>query len=382
MQKKEIIKPNYNHSILNLITSILKYYHVETKYNEIPKLAEKMKTKYTNIVLIILDGMGEHILQKISPEGFFANNEKDQITSVFPSTTTAAITTYYSGKPPIETGWIAMSQYFKEYGRAIEMLREKDSYTGETIQNARMNVFDLVKYTPIYEQIEKASPNVKAYEINPTYCRARSKRNINADNIELLCDSIKAICENEDENFILAYSDKPDTLLHKYGSESEEVRQFITDAEKYIEELYKELKDTNTLMIISADHGHKDIEKVYSILDMKEIQECLIMPPSLESRAVTFWVKEEKKEQFENFFNTQLKGEFALYTKDELLANNFLGYGEKHPKIDDFLGNYIAIAIGSSIIKLETNISKIKANKKSTHCGLTPEEMEDPLIFM
>ena len=68
--------------------------------------------------------------------------------------------------------------------------------------------------------------------------------------------------------------------------------------------------------------------------------------------------------------------------KDELLANNFLGYGEKHPKIDDFLGNYIAIAIGSSIIKLETNISKIKANKKSTHCGLTPEEMEVPLIFM
>ena len=51
----------------------------------------------------------------------------------------------------------------------------------------------------------------------------------------------------------------------------------------------------DTIVIISADHGHKDIEKVYSILDYSEIQECLIMPPSLESRAIAFWVKEDMK---------------------------------------------------------------------------------------
>jgi hypothetical protein len=49
----------------------------------------------------------------------------------------------------------------------------------------------------------------------------------------------------------------------------------------------------DTIIIISADHGHRNIEKVYSILDYPEIQECLIIPPSLESRVVGFWVKEE-----------------------------------------------------------------------------------------
>ena len=42
----------------------------------------------------------------------------------------------------------------------------------------------------------------------------------------------------------------------------------------------------------------------------------------------------------------------------------------------------MAIAIGDSIIKLGTNISKDKPNKKSTHCGFTKYEMEVPLIVI
>lgn len=382
MQEKKIIFPNYEHSILNIINTVLKYYNVETKYKGLPELEKKLEKKYKNVVLIILDGMGEHILKAISPNNFFENNKMDVVTSVCPSTTTAALTTYYSGKPPIETGWIAMSQYFKEYGRAVEMLRKTDSYTGENIDTSRMDIFDLVKYVPIYEQIEKSSPEVRAYEINPTFCEARSKRNINADNIDLLCDSIKSICNNNEKNFILAYSDKPDTILHKYGCKSDEAKEFLVQTEKKIEKMCNELKNSDTLVIISADHGHKDIEKVYNILDLKEIQDCIIMPASLESRAVTFWVKEDKKEKFEKYFKGNMKDEFILFSKEEFLNKNLLGYGNKHIKIDDFIGDYIAIAISNAIIKLETNICKEKANKKSTHCGFTPNEMEVPLIVI
>ena len=103
MKKNKIVFPNYQNSILNLINSILHYYHVETKYNGIDILDQKLEKKYKNIVLIILDGMGENILNTISPNGFFKKHQERKITSVYPSTTTAAMTTYYSGKPPIET---------------------------------------------------------------------------------------------------------------------------------------------------------------------------------------------------------------------------------------------------------------------------------------
>ena len=72
--KNEIIFPNYEHCILNTITSILKYYNVNTPYSSLKSLDEKLSKKYKNVVLIILDGMGSHILNHLSPNGFFKVN--------------------------------------------------------------------------------------------------------------------------------------------------------------------------------------------------------------------------------------------------------------------------------------------------------------------
>lgn len=377
-----IILPNYEHCILNTITSILKYYNVETKHASLKCLDEKLKKKYKNVVFIILDGLGEHILQGVSPKGYFSKNKVDCLTSVYPSTTTAALTTYYSGKPPYETGWIAWSQYFKEYGRAIDMLSHRESYLHEDISKAKINVFDtLVNYTTVFERIENASPNVKAYEIMPKYSDRRAKRSITADNIDEIVDNIQTLCATPEEKFIMAYSDNPDGLLHKYGTTSEEVKKFVQETEKRIEELASKVSE-DTIIIISADHGHKDIEKIHTLLDYPEILECLYMPISLESRVVGFWVKENMRKEFEERFNNIFKDEFLLMTKEEFLDKNFLGYGDKHPKIDDFLGNYIALSTSSSIIKIETFLVEGKPVKKSTHCGLSKEEMEVSLIVI
>ena len=79
----EIKYPDYNHSILNLTTSILNYYNVENNHTSLPILDEKLKKTYKNIVFIILDGLGEHLINKISPNGFFKKNDIDCITSVY-----------------------------------------------------------------------------------------------------------------------------------------------------------------------------------------------------------------------------------------------------------------------------------------------------------
>ena len=66
-----MIRPDYNNSILNLITSILKYYNVESKYNSLPEIDEILNKDYNNVVLLILDGMGENILNELSENGLF-----------------------------------------------------------------------------------------------------------------------------------------------------------------------------------------------------------------------------------------------------------------------------------------------------------------------
>lgn len=384
MEYKDIVMPNYEHCVLGTISSILKYYNVDTKHKTSEKLDEILnEKKYKNVIFLILDGLGEHILNPVSPDGYLKKHQIDLVTSVYPSTTTAALTSYYSGKPPIETAWIAWSQYFKEYGRALDMFSHNESYMREPLKKPLMDVFKtIMNYETIFEKIEKASPDVKAYEIEPEYAERRALRSMKANNIDELFMNIKDLCNLPDRKFILAYSDNPDGLLHKYGTTSEEACNFIKETENKIEEMCNGF-DEDTLLIISADHGHKDIEKAYTLLDYPEIQECLIMPAYLESRVLTFWVKDDMRENFVERFNKVFENEFWLMTREEFLDKyHFLGYGEKHYKIDDFIGHYMALSTAGSMIRLETFLAEGKPVKKSTHCGLSKEEMEVPVFVI
>lgn len=370
--------PDYDNSILSTITSILNYYNIDNGHSSLEVLDDELKKKYRNVVLLILDGMGEHILDKLSNKGYFRKNELTCVTSVYPSTTTAAMTTYYSGKCPYETGWIAWAQYFKEYGRVMNMLPRSESYTGEVFKGLEKDVFNcVVNYKTVYEMIEEKG--IKAYEVCPSHIERKSKRTHIANNMDEICEALKVLCDNPDEKFILTYLDNPDGILHKFGASSDEAKEFILEAEEKIEKLVPNLDDT--LLIISADHGHKDIGKVYSVLDHPDLRDCLIMPEFFESRFVGFWVKEDRKEEFEEIFRREFK-DYILLNKNEFLEMELLGTGVKHPKIDDFLGNYVAIATGSSIFRIQNDYFEGKKVKASTHCGLTKDEMDVPVIVI
>ena len=67
-------------------------------------------------------------------------------------------------------------------------------------------------------------------------------------------------------------------------------------------------------------------------------------------------------------------------TKEEFLENHFLGYGKEHKKVDDFLGDFVALSTSSSSIKITNDYYFGKMKKASTHCGLTKNEMLVPII--
>ena len=373
-----IVYPDYyNNSILNTITSVLKKYNVETEYNSLNELDKVLKKKYKNILFIVLYGMGEKILNNISLDGFFNKNKLKTVTSVYPSATVAALTTYYSGLPPYASGWVAWSQYFKDYGRAVDMFSQKESYERNDINKKIKNVFEeVVSYETIFEKIEKKG--IRAVEITPSYSSPRGKTSLRADNIDDALDMVEFISSAEGEKFIFVYSDNPDGVLHKYGCSSDEAKDFVLAAENKIKELSEKLSDS--LIIVTADHGQKDINKVYSTIDDEILFDTYLMPPTLESRAVAYYIKNDKKEEFKERFESLYKDDFLLLSKEEVLEKGILGYGNKHKRLDDFIGDFLAISISDSIMRLETFLAEGKPVKKSTHCGLTDDEMLVPVI--
>jgi len=384
MKYNNIVLPNYNHCVLSTMTSILNNFNVPSEHKSLESLDKILQEKrYKNVILFILDGMGEHILNNISENGYFNQNKIDCVTSVYPSTTTAALTSYYSGCTPYETGWIAWSQYFKEYGRALDMFSHNDSYYREPLRKPLKDLFATdMHYESVFDKIEKANAGTRSFDIGPEYAERRGLRKLVADNIDELILNVKDVCELSGEKFIMAYCDNPDGILHKYGTDSREAKEFVLSAEDKLKELRESLSD-DSIIIVSADHGHKNIEKSYSITDYPELWECFLLPPSFESRVLNFHIKDDMKEIFKERFNNLFGEEFWLMDREEFLnERKLIGTGKKHHKVDDFVGDFLALSVAGSMIRLETFLTEGKPVKKSTHCGLTKEEMEVPVIVL
>ncbi len=203
---------------------------------------------------------------------------------------------------------------------------------------------------------------------------------MDAETIDTLIEQVKVLCSAEGKKFIFCYQDKPDSLLHQYGTTSLEVQDFLKDTIHKIENMLNDLEDT--LVIVTADHGHKDVVNEYDINEYETLKECFIMPPALESRCMTFWIKPKMLEIFKEEFNKIFGHSYVLLTKEELLEGHFLGYGREHKKVDDFLGDFVAISVGSDLIKITNDYYVGKEKKASTHCGLTKEEMLVPVITL
>ena len=83
--------PEYDHSLLSLISSILTHYGVQTPHKTLPELDRLLVKPYKNIVVMLFDGMGTAILENhLPPDAFLRRHLNTTLSSVFPPTTTAA----------------------------------------------------------------------------------------------------------------------------------------------------------------------------------------------------------------------------------------------------------------------------------------------------
>ena len=164
--------------------------------------------------------------------------------------------------------------------------------------------------------------------------------------------------------------------MHKTGCQSKESRQTVRALEEQVRLLCEGVK--NTLVIVTADHGHMDAKGV-AITDYPDIMECLVRMPSIEPRALNLFVKEEKREQFEKAFHKAFGDKFILWTKEEVLEKKIFGTGKEHPVFRGMLGDYLPVAVSDLYI---CNTKREADVFIGVHAGLTEEEMIIPLIVV
>ena len=386
-----IVYPDYKNSIVNLVSSILEAFNVKNNHPSLKQIdVEDLKMK-KNIILFILDGFGMNLLNKFTTSTKFLNkNFLSPITSVFPSTTSAAITSIISGKTPWEHGAIGWTLYFKEFAKNIDYLPNWDSITYKTQNAKKYNVIDYVGAENIFNKIAETNPDVQQFYL--THKELSQSPNIirNSGTAEILpyTDSkhlyktlSKLISKGySDRKLIFVYSSSPDTIEHHYGVYADEVKNFIKETDSALKTLSLQLAGTETTILITADHGLIDVENYYYVNEDEKLFDSMIMPTFPEPRFISFFIKKHKMKQFEEAFQ-KYEDKFLLFDRDEFLKHKFLGTGKIHPKIDDFIGDYMAIAISDSAMKsIYMQNGKWKKEFYAHHAGLTEDEMLVPLI--
>lgn len=370
---KNLFDFDYNNSIVSAVSSILKYYNVESRHQSLPFLDEKLQNKRKNIVLILLDGMGVDLIGKnLEKNSFIRKHINKQIYSVFPPTTAAATISWHSGLTPWETGWIGWMCYYPQYNEFVENFTNT-AYYGKEKLNSPTPAKGILKYETIYEKIVRKNPQIEYHKIFPDFEENGAK------SFEEMCERIKnAVNGNDKSKIISAYWTEPDHSVHQLGTTAPEVGGILKKLDNELENLCNQLN--NSLIIISADHGETDIEEIHLNLYDK-LCDTFIRPPALESRFITFFIKSEETQIFLTEFNKFFSKDFRLYTKEEFMQSGLLGTGIIHSQIHHFLGDFIAISTGNKSLRYTAGGNEFSP-LKATHAGISAEEMIIPLIII
>lgn len=358
--------PDYEKGLVNLMSSIMNDFHISSKHASLKMVDEILQKKYKNIVLVLFDGLGYNILKRNKDVCPFLNKYlQTSLSSVFPSTTMAARTTVESGLNPVEHGWLGWDMYFKKFDAVITLTR--NYIKGTKSKPAPYHVAKtLLKYESIVEKIEKQtgchSEKITIYSDrkNESFKKARRK--------------IKRITKNHLRNYIYFYLNEPDHTEHKYGTDSKETKKVLKRLDKEFQKLCASLKDT--LILAIADHGHLNCNYI-TLSDYPAIIKMLDGNISIDNRACSFRIKKEYLAVFPKKIKEVLKEDFILMSKDEIIEKKLYGYGKENAYYRDGLGDYFAIGIRNKAIRYDGNTKM----HKSSHSGLTDEEMLVPLVI-
>ncbi len=363
------MKLDYTKSIVNIPATLLNHFGVEQPHATLNVLNKALKKNYKHISVILLDGLGSNLLKLHKEDAtFFTEHKVDDITSVYPSTTAAATTSVLTGKTPYETGYFGWFQYFKEEDLHYTIFMGEDYYdeTKPIPPSFHKDHFE----RPFFPEMIEENGGPKGRIFHPEKVDKNGYKAID----EGLSRMLK-FQKQHPSTVSYFYSVEPDMTEHKTGIVSRDTKAMVKTLNDAVKEYANQISD-DTLLIITADHGLTDVEPI-NIFDYHDITTTFKALPANEPRMTNFFIKESMQEYFIDFFNDHFSDYFTLYTKEEFLTKKLLGFGQRHPLIDECIGDFISVAHDKYFFKLTD-----KPSHQAHHAGVTDDEMVVPLILI
>lgn len=398
------ILPDYKNSLLNVPHTVLSYFGSQTFKPALSKEIWQNIEGSKNLVLFLIDGLGFNIFEKIACNQYFfkvfsQKGKVSKITSVFPATTAAALTTLHSGLAPIEHGFFEWNLYFPVVGEIIESLPYKIVHTKFTDPDIELpQDFSLIfNGKTIYERLKENKVESVIFlpeEISgSSYTKATSKGATIVsykDLPDLLRSLINTLERSNTKRFCYVYWYILDEAEHAYGVWSNEVKKEVEKLSKYLdEEFLKKLTKKTALetgIFFTGDHGQEDIDlenltllNNYNFLTDNYQKNSKGNPilPSGSPRDIFLHIKEDRVNEVIAFLSKELEDKSIILKLDDKTIETLFGDFIPHKEFLERLGNILILSKGSHVCLYKYNIEK-KLVLKAHHGSLSESEMIIP----
>jgi hypothetical protein len=352
------------------------------------------------VVVVLADGLGWWQLEMLCDRGttpFLAElrdrarrRDRAQLieaTTVFPSTTAAAITTLNTARTPLEHGNIAYFVWLEEFAQVTAMLRWGPAITrrGSYFDDPAVDPLRYVQVPSIHARLHERG--IPSYVIEPEIFRSEAMTRMHAAEANFVGYVVpstmgvrlhSAIADGPRPSYVYAYWSGIDTVSHLYGPRSEEAAMEAAIFDLSLRHALGGRTAGDTLVLLTADHGHAttDPDKMIDVVGDDELRPLLRNPPAGEPRLV--FLHTDRPDRVRDHIDRKWPGLFTLLDRDELIDAGLFGRGDA------------ALArrrIGEVVAMLDRDLSAAIVNvdgqtfrHRGAHGGMSADEMRIPVL--
>ena len=370
--KNGFLYPYYGaYSLAEIAPSFLRWFGIESvRAGFGPEIKLPPSSPNKSMIFFMVDGLGyDYFVQHAESLPLFKKLSEQgnvyPITSTFPSTTSAALTTIHTGLTPQEHGLPEWSVYFEELDKVIEtipfrqyhhdphdsLLQDGGSadmlYEGDTLYE-RLNFAGVNSYSFVFHEYDRSvySTRVKRGSVVVPF----------ANEEDLMTKLLDAIKNEKGRAYFFVYWTKIDSVQHTFGPGSPEHISELQHFSEIVEQGLLEKIDPqiakNLIVTLTADHGQSSIEdeKIIYLNQYIPVEESLskgrggtVIVPSGSPHDVFLFVEPSKRDEVFQFLQNELSDKAEVMRTDDAIKKGLFGFNDPRVKFLKRIGNIIIL---------------------------------------
>ncbi len=347
--------------------------------------------RHRHVVLILIDGLGTQQLAGLGPHSQLYQHQLATLTSVFPATTAAAITSLMTGQSPASHGLVGWHLYSDSGSNApaeiVAPLPLTVRHPADSASTPQQLSERLLVCPPLLPQFGRRVQILQPHYIADSpyslhhagSAHRRSYRSMD-EAFTLLASSLQTETR---PCFHYLYLPQLDSLMHRHGTQSQTVRSLFAQIDQGFASLAAIADQADCALLATADHGFVDtpLERQISLDEaFPALYAMLAQPLSGERRAVFCHLRPGLQERFISLAQQQIGHACWVIESRQLLAGGAFGPGTQHPQLAQRIGEVCLLAKEDWSIR-DTLPQEKPLYLPGQHGGVTAAEMSVPLIL-